>query len=177
VTLAEWVLAAVMALPISKHDRGVDPALKRSQLETVSYAIADVAQSTKWPGTPRELAALLIIEGKHESAFALHVHAGNCLPGECDHGRARGPWQQQAGSTSSPAAWLLLGGLDEYSTRFAAQEAARALARSRWMCRSLERGGNDWVEMTMSAYAGHGCKGWFPGLKTRVFSYSKVMAL
>jgi hypothetical protein len=71
----------------------------------------------------------------------------------------------------------MIGGLDLESTRHAAREAARALTRARWQCRSLERSGVDWVTMTVAAYAGRGCRGWFSGLESRVATYRRIARL
>ncbi|HET9954132.1 MAG TPA: hypothetical protein VFQ61_06495 [Polyangiaceae bacterium] len=175
--IREWVLAALLALPVSKYDRAADPTLKRAQLETIADAISDAATTARWSGPPRELAALLIATAYHESSFALHVHGGQCRPHECDGGRARGLWQQQERSTSSRLAWLLLAGLDAEATRLAAHEAARALIRARGTCRSFEREGADWLPMTFSAYAGRGCKAAFPGQSSRVNAFRRLVEL
>lgn len=176
-TLLPYILSALLALPISKHDLKVDPTVKRAQIETIANAIDVASRHPKWPGTRLELAAMLIIVARFESALALRIHAGKCEPHECDKGRARGLWQQQASSTSSREAWQRLGGLDEQSTTFAAREAARALVRARWMCRSLEQGGGDWIGMTFTAYAGRGCNGWFSGRNVRVSAFRRLLAL
>lgn len=182
-TLYEWVLTALLAVPVSKHDRDVAPEVKREQIEYVAHGIVSATQATitarKWPGSERELAGLLITVARFESGLALYVHSGNCprptKPTECDSGRARGIWQQQVSSTSSHEAWLALAGLNADSTRFAAHEAARALTRARWMCRSLEHRGVNWVEMVFSAYAGRGCVGWFRGRNERVSSFRRLV--
>ncbi len=176
-TIAAWIFGVLSALPVSTADRDVDPEVKREQLETIADAIATASKHQKWPGSRRELALMLMAVAWHETHFALHVHAGNCRPLECDRGRARGLWQQHVSSTSTPAAWQELGGLSFESTTFAARQAARALVRSRLMCRALEQGGADWRGMTFAAYAGRGCRGSFSGLNARVASYSRWATL
>lgn len=182
--LAAWVLSLVLALPVAKDDRAVDPTVKREQAETVAAAITEavegVVDARRWPGEARELAALMVVVARYESALALHVHAGDCprrhKPEECDRGRARGLWQQQESSVRSRVKWLLLVGTDEQSTKFAAREAASALVRARWQCRSLERSGGDWMPLVFSAYAGRGCVGWFRGRDLRVAALRRALA-
>jgi hypothetical protein len=166
-----WLLSAILALPISRHDRAPELAAeKRQQLELVATAIHEAAEATRWPGGNKsELRALLIVTGYHESAFALHVTRGELKPWEGDPGKDGLPrsvsnWQLQKSATSSGDAWEAA----RTDVRVAAREAARALARGRWMCRSLEQRGQDWRRMVFAAYAGRGCSGWFRGLDERV---------
>lgn len=169
-----WLLAAVFALPIYKEDR--EAANKAEQLELVARAITVAAtEQRKWPGAPGELKAVMLTVARYESGLSLRIHAGDCKPTECDRGKARGLWQQQAISASSPDAWERLAGLDEESTLHAAREAARAITRARWQCRSLETRGEDWVPMVFSAYAGRGCIGWFRGRDERVAMFRKLL--
>lgn len=176
-SLGEWVFAVLLSLPISKHDRSVDAEEKHAQTKVIAAAIAEAAEGARWAGPRKELAALMIVTAHFESGFALHIHAGNCRPHECDGGRARGLWQQQARSASSLEAWERLAGLDAESTRFAAREAARALVRARGQCRSYEREGGDWASMAISAYAGRGCLRGFRGHPARVATLKRVLAL
>ncbi len=168
-----WRLSAVLALPIFHEDRAA--AIKSEQLATIAAAVDEAAAATKWPGAPSELRALMLTVAFHESALSLRIHAGDCRKHECDRGRARGLWQQHASSASSREAWEQLAGLDAESTRHAAREAARSLARARWQCRSLEKRGQPWLEMTLSAYAGRGCVGWFRGRDARVATYVRII--
>lgn len=177
-TLAQWVLAALLALPVSKADREVDPSVKRAQLETIATAIATASsETTGWPGSNRELAAFLVTIARYESALAMHIHAGNCRPWECDRGRARGLYQLHAHRSFPEDQWQRAAGLDAESTLFSSRAAARAVVRSRGLCRSLERRGGDWVAMTFSAYAGRGCVGWFSGRDLRVSSFRRLQRL
>lgn len=161
-------------LPVHKEDRAADG--KREQLEVIAVAVDDaVTGAKKWPGTRSELKALLYTVGWHESGFVIRIGEGLCRPHECDRGRARGYWQQHANSTSSLEAWQQLAGPGHESTAVAAREAARALTRARNQCRSLERLPGDWLPMTLSAYAGRGCVGWFKGRESRIATYTRLV--
>jgi hypothetical protein len=170
-----WILTILLGWPVFHEDRGV-PEAKRAQLETVAQAVGDAADAQRgWPGSSRELAALMLTVAWHETHFSLRIGAGQCKPHECDQGRAHGYWQQHVRSTSSQAAWEQLAGLDAESTGIAAREAARALTRARLQCRRLERGRRNWVGLTLAAYAGRGCAGWFRGLDARVKTYWRTV--
>lgn len=171
-----WLLAAVLAMPVYKDDRSAELAdLKRQQLELVAAAVHEAANVTRWPGDKRELEALLIVVGRFESGFALRISAGELKPWEGDPGKDGQPrsvsnWQLQKAATSSAEAWEAA----RTDVRVAAREAARALARSRFMCRSLEAK-RDWVAMTLSSYAGRHCVGSFKGLTERVSAYRRIV--
>jgi hypothetical protein len=93
-----------------------------------------------WAGTQRELGFLLLAQAFFETRLALHVHQGNCRKeiGECDSGRAISLWQLHAGYRLPVERWRELSGTDLESTRDAALEAARALARSYNFCGTTE---------------------------------------
>src|SRR5690606_28088831 len=83
-----------------------------------------------------------------ETRLALHVHAGACRVeiGECDSGRAISLWQLQSGYHLPVERWRTLSGTDLESTRDAAIEASRALARGRNYC-------NGSIEGAVASYA------------------------
>src|SRR6266576_1369009 len=83
--MKELLLIFLLGLPIYQED--VDSLIKPGQLDTVAGAVAEVA------GGNRRLAALLVVIGHAETGYSLRIHEGHCRPWECDHGRARGPWQ------------------------------------------------------------------------------------
>jgi hypothetical protein len=93
-----------------------------------------------WAGTQRELGFLLLAQAFFETRLALHVHQGNCRKeiGECDSGRAISLWQLHAGYRLPVERWRELAGTDLESTREAALEATRALARSYNFCGTTE---------------------------------------
>lgn len=79
------LLVFLLKLPVYPED--IDNPRKAVQLERVSEAIAEIA------GTDRRLAALLASTGFVETGYSIRIHEGRCKSWECDHGRARGPWQ------------------------------------------------------------------------------------
>jgi len=176
--MIEYVLAALASLPVFVEDRGAErAAAKVIQFHHVALAIDDASRAKGWPGSDRELAALMLTVAWHETKLSLRIHAGTCRRWECDRGRARGLWQMHAEATSSTIAWHALTGIDPASTRLAAAEAARALVRSRRMCRSLEAHGISWVEMTLTGYAGRGCRGYLVDLPARVQTFHRLTAV
>jgi hypothetical protein len=120
------VLRALDSLPVYKHDRGPEQAeLKAAQLQSVSAAITEAAQGD------RDLAALLVTVGYHESAWSMAIGAGHCERHQCDRDRkgnvrAVSNYQLWRVSTSSPEAWELA----KTDVRVASREAARALKRA-----------------------------------------------
>lgn len=172
-----WLVAALLALPVYKADRSADRAeAAAAQKLEITAAIAEaVDRERKWPGSKQELAGMLIAIGYHESGFSLDVGAGRCGPHSCDrdrHGnvRAAGFWQLHVSATSSVEAWEQA----KTDIRVAAREAARAITRARWLCRSLE-GSLPWQQLVVSAYAGRGCRGSFRGAELRLATYRRVM--
>lgn len=166
------LLAILLALPVARHDLD-EPARKREQLETVATAVAVAAERVRWQGDQRDLAALLVTVGIHESHWELAVGAGNCRPGMCDRdrfGRARAVsyWQLHANPWTLPQErWERLAGLELEPTTLAAIEAALALKRARGMC------GPD-VRKILSAYAGLGCRRMLPDADKREATYKRV---
>lgn len=110
------------------------PAERRARLRTVAVAIATVARGDT------ELAALLIEQGRAETHYAEHVHAGRCgrhpksPPGECDKLRARGVWQVHRPPSMALADWDALRGASLAATTASAELAARALRAGRTGC-------------------------------------------
>lgn len=117
-----------------------------------------------WHGSQRELGFLLLGQAFFETRLALHVHAGNCRVqiGECDGGRSISLWQLQSGYHLPVERWRTLSGTDLESTREAALEAARALARARNFC-------NGSLEGAIANYAtGRSCR-WKHAAKRMAF--------
>jgi hypothetical protein len=107
---------------------------RRIRLGAIAIAIASVSRGD------RELAALLIEQGRAESHYAEHVHAGRCgkhpksPPGECDRLLARSPWQVHRPPSMPLAQWDALRGSSLTATTAAASLAARALRQGRASC-------------------------------------------
>lgn len=123
-----------------------------------------------WHGSPRELGFLLLGQAFFETRLALHVHAGQCRVeiGECDGGRAISLWQLQYGYHLPVERWRTLSGTDLESTREAALEASRALARGRNFCKGS-------LEGAVASYAtGKSCR--WKGAAKRVRFVRKMMS-
>lgn len=177
-TLTSYLLAAIAALPVFHEDVGADlVATKQDQAEMIAGAIAHSVEGAQgWPGTERELAALMLTVAWHETRLSLRIHDGRCRPLECDRGRARGLWQLHVHRSLPKERWLRVAGLNRESTDNAAHEAAIALIRSRRMC-SIATRGRDWVGATLTAYAGLGCGGRLPDIGSRIQTYRRLSTL
>ena len=129
-----------------------------------------------WPGSQRELAALLLTQAWHESRLAEHVHADRCGPLECDRGFAKSLWQVHASGNLPKARWLTIGGTDQESTDRAAKAATRYLAGARARCGRMTRGtGADWAAYTIAGYAtGNECT--WKGAKGRAATMRRLLA-
>lgn len=166
------ILSVLSSLPVFHEDVGSSD--KSSQLEEVASAVYQTSIRVRWGGDRRELAALLLTIAWHETRLSLRIHAGDCKPLECDRGRSLSLFQLQARSLSNPVFWPALRVRTPESTLFSALEAGRALSRSRNLCRSLYRSGDDWVPYTLGAYAGRGCSRSLPDMDARVSTYRRV---
>ncbi len=176
--LTAYLISAILSLPTYHEDAGEQlKAQKRAQTELIATAVAQAAENARgWPGSPRELAVLLLTVAWHETRFSLRIHEGRCRPYECDHGKARGLWQLHMHASLPRERWITVAGLDAESTLSAAREAAIALVRSRNWCSRYARG-RDWVAPTLRAFAGRGCDGRLPDVDARVRTYRHLFAL
>lgn len=176
-----YVLTGLLSLPVSKYDRAPELVAAKTvqQLETAVAIAEAVEQQERWPGSKRELAALLLAVGYAESAFAMHVGRGDFKKWEGDplHGEQQSIsfWQfkSKPRGATDPEVWAAA----RTDIRVAAREAARLLTARRRGCASLERQGFDWVELTVAAYSGRGCRGWFRGLELRVSTFRRLMGI
>ena len=177
-SLTTYLLTAIASLPIFHEDVGEKFATqKHDQAQMIASAIEKaVEQSTEWPDSPRELAALMLTVAWHETRLSLRIHDGLCKPHECDNGRARGLWQLHVHRSLPRERWLQVAGFPPENTTRAAQEAAIALVRSRRMCAVATRG-RDWLGATLTAYAGGGCGGRLPDVKARIKTYRRLLTL
>jgi hypothetical protein len=89
-----WTRAALSRVPVSKHDRTPERAEQHAQnLDAFAQEIARVSATA--PLSPRQWASLLGAVGSVESNFDTDIVAGRCKPHQCDHGRAKGAFQNQ----------------------------------------------------------------------------------
>jgi hypothetical protein len=86
--------AALASLPVPKADRtGERAELRQQQLDAFALELARVSATA--PRSPRVWTALLATVGGHESNFDTQLVLGLCKPWQCDHGRAKGAFQNQ----------------------------------------------------------------------------------
>jgi hypothetical protein len=170
------VLAMLLSLGVAAEDRGPElAAAKREQSETIATSIATVA-SRQRSMVPRELAAVLVALGWHESKFALRIAEGRCKPWECDRGKARGIFQIHRRDAMSDAQWDALLGTGTEPTLASTREIARRVIAARKRCRSLEAR-QDWAAGVFSSLAGRGCIGEFKGRAERVRVFRRLLAV
>jgi hypothetical protein len=157
-----------LALTYPTPDRGEPPDARAVRLDAISGAVVTAASRATcrepwatidapckrlWPGSHVELVAVVWTLGYLESGYSEWVHAGRCRVtiGECDHGRARSPWQLQR-TAHTNWAWHELEGVGAWSTFAAAWSAVRVISAGRAMCR-WQRPHAPWLPATISAYA------------------------
>jgi hypothetical protein len=91
---AAWTRAALGRVPASKLDRQPDRAeLHSANLDAFAVEIARVSEHAPLP--PHQWASLLGAIGGIESNFDTDIVAGRCPKWACDHGRAKGAFQNQ----------------------------------------------------------------------------------
>lgn len=178
---AETILAALLALnPATlardlSRARVVAQAIDSAALEATCsgpWASADWCR-VAWPGTRVELAAVLIVQGTRESAFAENVHAGMCGPRQCDSVRIGGqlvflavsPWQLHRSRLVPERVWSALAGTELVPTQNAAYATARVLGAGYRACGDLSGG------FAMAA-RGSGCR--WVGAARRVAAVRRV---
>lgn len=93
-----WVRAALARLPVPKADREPERAELRSQ-QLDAFAVAIAAVSADRPN-PRQHAAFLVTLGGAETNFDSQLVLGVCARWQCDHGRAKGAFQNWSVSFS-----------------------------------------------------------------------------
>lgn len=160
------ILRALESLPVYHLDRGPEhEQLKAEQGVRIVTAIQEVA------GTDRELAALLLTVGHHESGWSLAIERTQCGPKECDRDRkgnvrSVSSFQLQKSATSSHEAWEQA----KTDIRVATREAAFALKRARNMCKSTGEG----VRGVFRGYAGLGCRKRLKDEEARMKTYERI---
>jgi hypothetical protein len=163
-SLVEYTTSAIHKLPVYYEDK--DNSEKEVQLNAIAAAVAKV--SRKAPLPPRQWAALLLTIGFHESTFSLRIHEGKCKPKECDHGLARGPWQNHH-NMDNDKVWDKLVGIENVESQV---WAADHLLRRVSMTCSNEAGIT--VSGILTAYAGRRCFQDWPGLNDRLNTFSRM---
>jgi hypothetical protein len=154
-------------VPVSKHDKTPERlAVRAEQLDAFAIEIARV--SVKAPLPPRQWASLIGAVGSIESNFDTEIVAGRCKPHECDHGRAKGAFQNQL---VAPVAdlWPIADG------NITAQvDMADRMLRRTW--RGCEAQGVPFPAGAFRAYAGRSCSWPVHREQERVAAYLRLMA-
>jgi hypothetical protein len=138
---------------------------------TIALAVEAVRSDPppRWPGSRRDLAVLLVVLGRAESAYWRPIHEGR-LRGNAGEW---GIWQchpDLAGCDES------LAGLDVASTERAARFAAGYLSSARRLA-ARDCPEADWVEATLRAYgSGAGCAGSLPDADKRLAWWTAASA-
>lgn len=152
--------AKILAVLLSFRVFGEDVKFtedKHVQLVVISNAISGAAE------TPEE-AALLIASGWEETGWSLRIHAGKCRPSECDHGRARGPWQVQRNELPE-GTWDKMHGLSNTDV-----QAKTVVRRLRFW---KDRCGSTWG--TISRYFGLTCRSESKQVAHRFRTYKEIL--
>lgn len=149
------ILAFLLYLPMPAED--FDNPHKPAQLESIAAAIEQAADGN------RRLAALLISTGFIETKYSLRIHNGHCASWECDHGRARGPWQVWRNGMPQKD-WTNMRGLGH--TEDQALAAKRVLVRGLAMCGT--------VRGAIARYVGLPCDARGPTLEKRFEWYQRA---
>lgn len=168
--LAQAVLAVLLALPAPYCPPRATCSTEtqhRAHLEVVARAIAGAADRATcsgtwsqaaddvcqplWPGSARELAAVLVAVGWWESRLSWRVQAGRCPWSGCSrwNRRAHSIWQVERSPAVSATLWRGIVGTRPVQVQEAAWTAARLLALARGRCGHRRA----WLPATISGYA------------------------
>lgn len=148
-------LAFLLYLPVCAED--YDDPRKDAQLASIASAAEHAADGN------RRMLALLLSTGFVETKYSLRIHDGHCATWECDHGRARGPWQTWRNGMTRKE-WTLMRGLGH--TEEQALAARNVLARGLKMCGT--------VQGAIARYVGLPCDARGPSLMKRFEWYQRA---
>lgn len=152
-----WLIITSLILSLIITDYGY------SEEKFISHADT-IAAIRKVENNPDRQALLLTI-AIHESGLLTRIANNECLPHECDKGRAWGLWQQWQNSYNSKD-W----GSKDINVQ--AKWAARTL-RSQW-ARCYGYPGVQPILAAIRGYAGRGCDTPIRGEMSRLATYNKV---
>lgn len=148
-------LAFLLSLPVYAEDIGDER--KPAQLEIIAESVSKVA------GDNRRMLALLLSQGHVETGYSLRIHVGRCRSWECDHGRARGPWQTWRNGMSENE-WALMRGLEHTENQAAAAKGVLEVG--------LKKCGT--VRGALARYVGLPCDARTPDLEIRFRWYQRA---
>ncbi len=155
-----FILAALLALPIAREDKPVTPE-KTMQLQAVAAAVSRHAR------TPDE-AAFVLSWGSAETHYSLRIAEGRCMIaiGECDRGKARGPWQVHRVAAMSAEQWDRMHGVENID-----EQARVAASRARWALRQCPV---DRIRGAFRVLGGVGCSRPIKGEDDRVKAFEAM---
>jgi len=151
-----------------------EPAESRAtRLQKIAHAQMIVGETVSrrkgaFPGTDKQLVALLMTAGWWETRYNSRIHAGNCYEDECDGGRARGVYQVQKNGVYPDEYWEKSEGDGWEPTYYATLSAALSFTHAWKVCH--ERYG---IKGVWAAYGRGTCTSTFPGHISRVRWYRK----
>lgn len=156
------LLVALALLPRFGEDR--EAVGKLVQEEAIGRAVLHASH-----GDP-ELASFLLAWEDAETHGSLRIHRGECYRWECDHGRARGPWQLHQNMMSAPR-WALMIGVE--NTEAQAEQAARM---AQWALRDCHAQGDDRIVKAFRRLGARGCNEPLKGEQDRLAAFKLVRA-
>jgi hypothetical protein len=115
----------------------------------------------------RDWSALVLTVAVHEGGLSQRIANGECHARECDSGRAWGLFQIHQNAWNARI-W----GSTDLLVQTA--EGIRTLRRAFYTCNGPGKLRLDWARVTLSAYAGQGCSGAWPGLDQRMLTFERV---
>lgn len=172
----QWTRAALARLPVAVKDRARADE-KRDQLDALALAIAH--ESLTAPVAPRQWVAVLGAIGFRESTLSLDVHAGQCLPHQCDVRKlpgggirfmARSSFQLHENDHTRPV-WDQLVGVENTAVQVAA--ASKMAKVGHYRCARL---GVSFPASAFRGYSGASCSFEHPGEKARIGTFQILMA-
>jgi hypothetical protein len=153
------ILAALALLPLYKEDASGPE--KTAQQTAIAYSLAARTQDP-------ELVAFVIAWGDAETHYSLRVHAGLCQRWECDHGRARSPWQGHRNGMADER-WSRMLGIENTDA-----QVAHALKMAAWALRDCHLEGDARVLSAFRRLGGLGCQQELPGEQKRLATYRMI---
>lgn len=165
-----WTRAALARVPVGKGDRTPErTTIHATNLDAFAVEIDRVSQRAPLPR--KQWAALIVAIGSVETNFDTEVIAGRCKPWACDHGRAKGAFQNHKLRFTADL-WPIADG----NLAVQVDMADRTLRHTWGTCAKL---GVPFPASVFRGYAGggnHSCSWPAPREAERVAVYMRVMA-
>lgn len=156
------ILIALALLPRFGEDR--EAVGKVVQEEAIARGVLRASKGDK------DLAAFLLAWEDAETHGSLRIHRGECYRWECDHGRARSPWQLHRNAMSAQR-WKLMNGVENTQA-----QADQAAGMARWALRACNAKGDDRIVMAFRRLGALGCNEPLAGEQERLATFKRVRA-